>query len=143
MSFLKELTEFVFNSSNHLIAIGPKLDGNTLHIKATPKAWTAIFYLNWFTCSTGFVWPLYMVNIGWWNRLGRFAFSIHHVRAVHGSVRVGFVPNPEPTRPDRLARNSTRRRPAWLIGSGGSDLQQTAVGSVGGGDLKIAQNQAI
>ena len=67
-------------------------------------------------------------------------------KAVHGSVRVGFVPNPEPTRPDRLARNSTRRRPAWLIGSGGSgglDLQRTAVGSVGVGDLKIAQNQAI
>ena len=64
-------------------------------------------------------------------------------KAVHGSVRVGFVPNPEPTRPDRLARNSTRRRPAWLIGSGGSDLQRTAVGSVGVGDLKIAQNQGI
>ena len=34
VSFLKELTEFVLNSSNHLIAIGPKLNGNTLHIKA-------------------------------------------------------------------------------------------------------------
>ena len=34
VSFLKELIEFVFSLSNHLIAIGPKLDENTLHIKA-------------------------------------------------------------------------------------------------------------
>ena len=34
VSFLKELTEFVLSLLNHLIAIGPKLDGNTLHIKA-------------------------------------------------------------------------------------------------------------
>ena len=61
-------------------------------------------------------------------------------RPVHGSVRVGFVPNLEPTRPDRLVRNLTRRRPAWLIGS---DLQRTAVGSVGVGDLKIGQNPTI
>ena len=65
------------------------------------------------------------------------------VRPVHGSVRVGFVPNPEPTRSDRLVRNSTRRRPAWLIGSGRSDLQRTVVGSVGDGDLKISQNLMI
>ena len=35
VSFLKELTEFVLSPLNHLIAIGPKLDGNTLHIKAS------------------------------------------------------------------------------------------------------------
>ena len=46
VSFLKELTEFVLNPSNHLIAIGPKLDGNTLHIKASSREWTAIFCLN-------------------------------------------------------------------------------------------------
>ena len=28
--------------SNHLIAIGPKLEGNTLHIKALSFKWTAI-----------------------------------------------------------------------------------------------------
>ena len=31
ISFLKELMEFVLSPSNHLIGIGPKLDGNTLH----------------------------------------------------------------------------------------------------------------
>ena len=38
-------------------------------------------------------------------------------RPVHGSVQVGFVPNPKPTRPDRMARISTRCQPEWLIGS--------------------------
>ena len=33
--FLKELIEFVLSPSNHLIDIDPKLDGNTLHIKAS------------------------------------------------------------------------------------------------------------
>ena len=46
VSFLKELIEFVLSPSNHLIAIGSKLDGNTLHIKASSWAWTTIFYLN-------------------------------------------------------------------------------------------------
>ena len=32
-------------------------------------------------------------------------------RAVHGSVRVGFVPNPEPTRRNRVTKKCTRRRP--------------------------------
>ena len=35
VSYLKETMEFGFRSSNHLIATGPKLDGNTLHIKAS------------------------------------------------------------------------------------------------------------
>ena len=35
VSFLKELIELVFSPSNHPIGIGPKLDGNTLHIKAS------------------------------------------------------------------------------------------------------------
>ena len=76
VSFLKKLIEFVLSSSNHLISIDPKLDGNTLHIKVSSWEWIAIFYLNWLTCSTGFVRPLYMANVGWWNRLESFAFSI-------------------------------------------------------------------
>ena len=46
VSFLKELIELVFSPLNHLISIGPKLDGNTLHIKSLSWEWTAIFYLN-------------------------------------------------------------------------------------------------
>ena len=80
VSFLKELTEFVLSPLNHLIAIGPKLDGNTLHIKASSWEWIAIFYLNWLTCSIGSVRPLYTMNVGWWNRLGIFAFSIPRVK---------------------------------------------------------------
>ena len=80
VSFLKELMEFVLNPSNHLIGIGPKLEGNTLHSKASSWEWTAIFYLNWLTCSTGSIRPLYMVNVGWWKRLGSFAFSIPWVK---------------------------------------------------------------
>ena len=80
VSFLKKLIELVFSSLNHLIGIGSKLDGNTLHIKASSWEWTAIFCLNWLTCSTGSVWPLYMANVGWWNRLGSFAFSIPRVK---------------------------------------------------------------
>ena len=39
---LKELIEPAPRPSNHLIAIGPKLDGNTLHIKASFLEWTSI-----------------------------------------------------------------------------------------------------
>ena len=46
VSFLKELIEFVLKPSNHLIGIGPKLDRNTLHIKASSWEWTTIFCLN-------------------------------------------------------------------------------------------------
>ena len=35
VSFLKESIEFVLKPLNHLIATGPKLDGKTLHIKAS------------------------------------------------------------------------------------------------------------
>ena len=80
MNFLKELIEFFLSPSNHLIGIGPKLDGNTLHIKASSWEWIAIFCLNWLTCSTGFFRPLYMANVGWWNRLRSFAFSIPRVK---------------------------------------------------------------
>ena len=39
---LNELIEPAPRPSNHLIATGPKLDGNTLHIKASFLEWTAI-----------------------------------------------------------------------------------------------------
>ena len=34
VSYLYESMEFVFKPLNHLIAIGPKLDGKSLHISA-------------------------------------------------------------------------------------------------------------
>ena len=80
VNFLKELMEFVLSLSNHLIGIDPKLDGNTLHNKASSWEWTVIFYINWLTCSTGSVWPLYIANVGWWKRLGSFAFFIPRVK---------------------------------------------------------------
>ena len=46
VNFLKELMEFVLSPSNHLIGIGLKLEGNTLHNKASSWEWTAIFCLN-------------------------------------------------------------------------------------------------
>ena len=42
VSYLKEFMEFGLRPSNHLIAIGPKLDGNTLHINASSLEWTTI-----------------------------------------------------------------------------------------------------
>ena len=42
VSYLKEFMEFGLRLSNNLIAIGPKLDGNTLHIKASSLKWMAI-----------------------------------------------------------------------------------------------------
>ena len=42
VSFLKEFMEFAFRPSNYLIAISPKLDGKTLHIKVSSLEWTAI-----------------------------------------------------------------------------------------------------
>ena len=42
VSYLKESMEFGWRESNHLIAIGPELDGNILHINASSLVWTAI-----------------------------------------------------------------------------------------------------
>ena len=42
VSFLKESMEFAFKPLNHLIATGPKLDGKTLHIKASSLEFTVI-----------------------------------------------------------------------------------------------------
>ena len=72
VSSLKESIELPPKPSNHLIAIGPKLDGNTLHIKASFLEWTAILWLKWLTCSTRSVQPLYTVNVGWVNCRGIF-----------------------------------------------------------------------
>ena len=55
VSCLYESMEFVFRPLNYLIAIGPKLDGKTLHISALSLEWTTILWLNWLTCFTGFV----------------------------------------------------------------------------------------
>ena len=46
ISCLLESMEFVFKSLNHLNVAGPKLDGKTLHIKASFFEWTAILWLN-------------------------------------------------------------------------------------------------
>ena len=43
VSILKESMEFAFKPLNHLIAIGPRLDGKILHIQASSLEWTAIF----------------------------------------------------------------------------------------------------
>ena len=64
VSSLKISMEPTPRLSNHLIAKGPKLEQNTLHIKASFLEGTAILWLKWPTCSTGFVRPLYMVNVG-------------------------------------------------------------------------------
>ena len=42
VSCLKESMEFDLRASNHLVTIGPKLDGNTLHINASSLEWMAI-----------------------------------------------------------------------------------------------------
>ena len=58
VSSLKESMESTFRPSNHLIATGPRLDGNTLHIKVSSLKWTVILWLKWLTCFTGSVRPL-------------------------------------------------------------------------------------
>ena len=105
VSFLKELMEFVLSPSNHLIGICPKLDGNTLHNKVSSWEWTAIFYLNWLTYSTGSVRPLYMVNVGWWKRLGSFAFSIPRMKGdLEIWLRAFFITLVPTPLPDGLLR---------------------------------------
>ena len=80
VSSLKELIEPSLRPSNHLIVIGFRLDGNTLHIKVSFLEWTAILWLKWLTCSTRSVLPLYMVNVGWVNCWGSFPLSILWVK---------------------------------------------------------------
>ena len=87
VSSLKESIEPTPKPSNHLMATGPKLDENTLHIKASFVEWTVILWLKWLTCSTGFVRLLYMVNIGWVNRQGSFPPSILRVK---GDLKIWY-----------------------------------------------------
>ena len=55
VSLLKEFMEPAPRPSNHLIATDPRLDGNTLHIKASFLEWMVILLLKWLTCSIGFI----------------------------------------------------------------------------------------
>ena len=61
---LKESIEPGPKPSNHLMAIGHKLDGNTLHIRASFLECKAILWLKWLTYFTRSIQPLYMVNVG-------------------------------------------------------------------------------
>ena len=87
VSSLKESIEPTLRLLNHLIATGPRLDVNTLHIKALFLEWTSILWLKWLTCSTGFIRPLYMVNVGWANHRGSFPPSILYVK---GDLEIWF-----------------------------------------------------
>ena len=80
VSSLKESMEPAFRLLNHLIAIGPKLDGNTLHIKGSFLECTAILWLKWLTYSIGSVLLLCMVNVGWENCWGSLPSSIQRVK---------------------------------------------------------------
>ena len=53
-----------------------------------------------------------------------------YIRGVHGSSRVGFVPNPDSTRSGRVGENQTRNRPPITTGRVGSDSEKRSVGSV-------------
>ena len=52
-------------------------------------------------------------------------------RPVYGSVRVGFVPNSEPTRLDRVGKLSTRRRPLEKSVRTGQNINERRSGLVG------------
>ena len=80
VSSFKESMKLALRPSNHLIAICPKLDGNTLHIKGSFLECTAILWLKWLTCSTRLVLPLYMVNVGCVNCRGSLPPSIQRVK---------------------------------------------------------------
>ena len=62
-------------------------------------------------------------------------------RAVDGSVRVGFVPNSEPTCRNRVEKKGTRCRPVGVIGSGSSEHQRVAGESVGFGMARKRRNR--
>ena len=52
-------------------------------------------------------------------------------RPIQRSVPVGFMPNPEPTRPDRVGKLSTRRRPSKKSVWTGQNINERQSGSVG------------
>ena len=76
---------------NHLIARGPRLDRKTLHIKVSFYEWMAILWLNWLTCSTRSIWPLWTMNVGWWKRRGSLAPSILRVKGRLRDLIQGFI----------------------------------------------------
>jgi len=55
VSSLKESMEPAPRPSNHLMATSPKLEGNTLHIKALFLECIVILWLKWLTCFIGSV----------------------------------------------------------------------------------------
>ena len=57
-------------------------------------------------------------------------------KAVHGSVRVEFVPNSKLTRRNQVEKKGTRRRPVGIIESSGSEHQRVAGGLVGFGMVR-------
>ena len=63
-------------------------------------------------------------------------------RGVHGSVRVGFVPNPRPTRPSRVPISQTRRRPVRKSDRIGRFLPESGRVSVGVDYLENGENPA-
>ena len=87
VSSLKESIEPAPRPSNHLITTGPKLDGNTLHIKDSFLECTTILWLKWLTCSAGFIRPLYMMNVGGVNYQGSLPPSILRVK---GDLEIWF-----------------------------------------------------
>ena len=69
-----------------------------------------------------------------------FPVNIFKARPVHGSVRVRFMPNPEPTRLFRVYHFWTRRRPVKGFGSDGRTSPETDRFSVGVGICKTTPN---
>ena len=57
--------------------------------------------------------------------------SRENIRGVHGSVLVGFVPNPRPTRQNRVEKILTRHRPARESDWRSRFCAGNTVGSVG------------
>ena len=78
----------------------------------------------------------------WTPTLSPHTLQILILKPIHGLVRVRFVPNSEPTRPDWVVRISTNNRLEWLIGSGWLELQQMLDGLVRVEDLKNGENPA-
>ena len=55
---------------NHLMAIGPRLEGKTLHMRASFLELMTLLWLKWLTCSTSFV-LLLLNSEGWLSKLTR------------------------------------------------------------------------
>ena len=67
-------------------------------------------------------------------------WHVHVVfRGVHGSGRVGFGPNPDPTRRSRVEGGGTRNRPPASLGRVGFGFGWCSGGSVGVESRRILQ----